>query len=143
MRATLLLLMLVLAPARAEAQTTPGDFSMGISMRVAPPASAPSGRGPAPRVHFFRAFGGGLLGASIGGGLGLLIGAVDLNDFETDPAKLDEEGVKIPLAMPGVLVGSTIGVLAAERAGMEGMEVGLTAVGSVFGGLLASITAAA
>ncbi len=87
--------------------------------------------------RFLRSFGGGLLGAAIGGGLGALIGPVAEEELypECSRRTRDCEG-DVYLAPFGVWFGSVIGGLAGAQADIDGSATVTAVVGSGFGSLI-------
>lgn len=84
-----------------------------------------------------RSFGGALLGATIGGGLGALIGPVAEEELypECSRRTRDCEG-DVYLAPFGVWFGSVIGALAGAQADIDGSATVTAVVGSGFGSLI-------
>lgn len=101
------------------------------------PGATPRGASDAPPGSFLRAFGGGLLGASIGGGLGWLIGPVAERELYPDCARStrDCDG-EVYLAPMGVLLGSTVGAIAGARADVDGAATLTAGFGSALGSLI-------
>lgn len=101
-----------------------------------PPDDAPSA---------WRALGASALGASLGGGLGALIGTVDPDDIDRESGTVftddDEDG--IPLFPVGVWLGTTVGATAALQADVEGPVPLVSVVGSVMGSLFGLLGGAA
>jgi hypothetical protein len=89
--------------------------------------------------------GASALGASIGGGLGALIGTVDPDDLDRESGTVfaddDEDG--IPLFPIGVWLGTTVGATAALEADVEGPVPFVSVVGSVMGSLFGLLGGAA
>lgn len=93
----------------------------------------------------WRTMGASALGASIGGGLGALIGTVDPEDIDRKSGTVftddDEDG--IPLFPVGVWLGTTIGSTAALQADVDGPVPFVSVVGSVMGSLFGLLGGAA
>ena len=112
-----------------------GAFSERLTLdrayAEAPDTDRSSGR------RFLRSFGGGLLGAGIGGGLGALIGPVAEEELYPECSRgiRDCEG-EIHLGPIGVWLGGTVGALAGAQADMDGSAVGLAMAGGGFGSLI-------
>lgn len=85
----------------------------------------------ADRSHYPTSFGGALLGAAIGGGLGLLVGPVPQGALFRDREHrryLYDEDDTVHLAPIGVWVGSAVGAMAGARTGVRD-EATVAAVG--------------
>ena len=87
--------------------------------------------------RFLHAFGGGLVGATIGGGLGWLVSPVDVEELNPDCRRStrDCEG-EVHLGPIGVWLGGTIGAVAGARADMDSAAPLLAGVAGGFGSLI-------
>lgn len=87
--------------------------------------------------RFLRSLGGGLLGATIGGGLGWLVSPVDIEELNPDCRRStrDCEG-EVHLGPIGVWLGGTLGAVAGARADMDSAAPLLAGVAGGFGSLI-------
>ena len=87
--------------------------------------------------RFLHAFGGGLVGATIGGGLGWLVSPVDVEELVPDCRRStrDCEG-EVHLAPLGVWLGGIIGAVAGAQADMDSAAPLLAGVAGGFGSLI-------
>jgi hypothetical protein len=86
---------------------------------------------------FLPAFGGALLGATIGGGMGWLVSPVDVEELNPDCRRStrDCEG-EVHLGPIGVWLGGTLGAVAGARADMDSAAPLLAGVAGGFGSLI-------
>lgn len=94
-------------------------------------------------AHYLTSFGGGLLGAAIGGGLGLLVGPVPQDALFGDQERRRypyDENDTVHLAPIGVWVGSMVGAMAGARTGMHDKAMLAAGGGSLVGSLLGLAT---
>lgn len=90
------------------------------------------------RFRFWPSVGAAALGAGIGGGLGALIGEIDIDEIERERDSKDEGA--FPAFLPGIVIGSTVGAMAGAKADPRGSStayaVGGSLLGMLGGGLL-------
>ena len=139
MRAFCLLLMLAgwwsAGPPVTHAQPTGAVASTDAFADGATPRRFAVEGATSPGRRYLQSLGGGLLGAGLGGGLGLLIGNVVV---EERYSLRGEDPRTVPAPLFGVWIGSIVGAMAGPRADMSNHVLGLTAAGSFFGSLLSA-----
>lgn len=141
---TLLAAALAYAPAAYAQPDAPAPPTLRVVQRgpfvtlagphgLALPARAPSA--PSAGRRYLRATGFGILGGALGGGLGALVGRVDLDDFDRDARQRSEDAPEMAAAPLGLVLGSVVGAMGGAGAPIEGDVVFATTAGSIVGGL--------
>lgn len=137
-------------PAQAQQRTdAPGVWlkrvlRLGHTAPVlARPLTQSKGAAPEREIRFWPTARAGLLGGVVGGGLGLLIGDIEFNTHDRTSRRgveyeEDDDGARIPAAIPGVWLGSTIGALAGAQVDIASDETMLWVAGgsALLGGVM-------
>lgn len=115
----------------------PRDLVRPTAPATAPPPAMSGGR------RYLRATGFAVLGATLGGGLGALVGRVDLDTFDRDARERSIDDPEVLAAPFGIVLGSAVGAMGGAGTPLGGGAVAATAAGSVFGGLVGLMGGAA
>lgn len=123
-------------PDSGDSFTLTDSMSRGADRGLWPATASPrtEARKPVGR-RYLQSLGGGLLGAGVGGGLGMLVGSVVV---EERYSLRGEDPREVPAPLFGVWIGSIVGAMAGQHAAMEDRVIGLTTAGSFFGSLLSA-----